>query len=267
MMESLSWVSPLFVPATRPDRFAKAAASGADAVIIDLEDAVAPENKEAARRCLVESELSPASIVVRINDARTPWYEADLAALASTSVRAVMLPKAEGQQDLAYIRTVLGPQTVLIPLIETAAGMANARVLATCQGVSQLAFGSIDYCADIQAAHTRMALLAARSELVLASRLCNRIGPLDGVTAQIDDPARSEEDARHARELGFSGKLCIHPSQIAPVQRGFTPTEAEISWAESILSTSDSGAVRVNGTMVDAPLRQRARAILSRAKK
>lgn len=252
---------PLFVPATRPDRFAKAAASGADAVILDLEDAVAPEAKGAARGNLVGA-LPPCAVVVRINAARTPWHREDLLALQGLGLAAVMLPKAQGPDDLVQIAEVLGPGVPVIALIETAAGLAAARRLAQHPMVSQLAFGSVDYSADLGCAHGREALLAARSELVLASRLAGLGPPLDGVTTDLTDPGLAGADACHARALGMGGKMCIHPAQIAPVRAAFVPGAAELAWARRILAAGE-GAVAIEGEMVDAPVRRRAAAILA----
>jgi citrate lyase subunit beta/citryl-CoA lyase len=127
--------------------------------------------------------------------------------------------------------------------------------------VTRLAFGSIDYCADLGCAHLRDVLLPARAELVLASRLADLEPPLDGVTAQIDDATAAFDDATHARALGFAGKLSIHPRQVPDVLRAFAPTAEEVSWAKRVLGSGD-GAVRVDGAMVDAPVRAKARAIL-----
>lgn len=255
---SSGWVTPLFVPATRPDRFSKAATAGGDAIIIDLEDAVAPEDKDAARDRLVAATLPDIAVIVRINATGTSWHTNDVAALAGLPVAAVMLAKAEHGEHLAQVRAALGSGVGLIPLIETASGLANARALAGGAGVVQLAFGSIDYCADIGASHSQMALLSARSELVLASRLAGRNAPLDGVTSRIDDPTLVEEDARHAREVGFGGKLCIHPAQIEPARRGLAPNNAELAWAQTVLATDEDGATTINGDMIDAPVRARA---------
>lgn len=253
--------APLFVPATRSERFAKAAASGADAVILDLEDAVAPAAKDAARGNLVGAWLGCA-VIVRINAAQTPWHGADLRALRGLGLAAVMLPKAQALEDLAPIAQVLGPGVPVIALIETAVGLAAARTLAQHPMVTQLAFGSVDYCADLGCAHGREALLAARSELVLASRLAGLVPPLDGVTTDLADPALAGADARHARALGMGGKMCIHPAQIAPVRAAFLPSAAEADWARRVLAAGE-GAVAVDGEMVDAPVRRRAAAILA----
>lgn len=256
-------VAPLFVPATRPERFAKAAASGADAVILDLEDAVPLDAKAAARQALA-ADFTVLPVLVRINAAGTPWHGADLAAVACLQLGAVMVPKAEDPALLRGIVEVLGPDRPVVALIESALGLSRARVIAEVPGVARLAFGSIDFSADLGCAHTRDALLAARLEIVLASRLAGLGAPLDGVTAAIDDIALIESDARYARELGFGGKLAIHPRQIQPIRAGFLPGEAEIGWARKVLASGD-GAVSVEGAMVDEPVRIRARSILQRA--
>jgi citrate lyase subunit beta/citryl-CoA lyase len=250
--------APLFVPANRPDRFAKAAASGADAVILDLEDAVAAEDKDAARSALTTG-FTDLPIIVRVNAHGTPWHEADLAAVAELPLAAVMLPKAEEATMIAAVAQATGKP--IIALIESARGLANARAVAASGWVTRLAFGSIDYCADLGCAHLRDVLLPARAELVLASRLADLEPPLDGVTAQIDDATAAFDDATHARALGFAGKLSIHPRQVPDVLRAFAPTAEEVSWAKRVLGSGD-GAVRVDGAMVDAPVRAKARAIL-----
>jgi len=257
-------VTPLFVPANRPERFAKAAGSGADAIIIDLEDAVAPAEKAAARAAFAGAVL-PAGMAVflRINPINTAFHEDDLAAARTKNLAGVMLPKAESPAEIRRIAETLGAVPI-IALIETARGIAAAREIAQTQGVARLAFGSIDFCADIGAAHTRDALLAARAEIVLAARLAGLEAPLDGVTTAIDDAALVEDDARHASSLGFGGKLCIHPRQIAPALRGFAPTAEDIAWAERILAAGP-GAAAIDGAMVDAPVQARARQILRRA--
>jgi len=251
--------APLFVPADRPERFAKAAASGTDAVILDLEDAVAPHAKQAARAALV-TDFTDLPVIVRINAHGTKWHDADVAAVASLSVAAVILPKAEDAAICEAVAQVLGKP--LIALIETARGLANARTIAATTGVERLAFGSIDFCADLACAHLREVLLPARSELVLASRLAGIAAPIDGVTVQLNDLSISRDDAAHARALGMSGKLCIHPKQVPEIKRAFAPTEDEIAWARRVLASGD-GAVSVDGAMVDEPVRIRARTMLA----
>ena len=252
--------APLFVPACRPERFAKAAASGADGVILDLEDAVSVADKDSARAAL-RSDFTGLDVIVRINGVGTPWHEADLRATRELPLAAVILPKSEDPEAGATVVSALGGRPV-IALIETARGLASARAIAALPGVERLAFGSIDFCADLGCAHSREALLPIRSEMVLASRLAGIAPPIDGVTVQLDDPAIAYADAVHARELGMTGKLCIHPNQIAEVARAFAPTRAEIEWARRVLASGD-GATLVDGQMVDEPVRLRARAILA----
>ena len=260
-MTALDFVSPLFVPADRPERFEKAAASGADAIILDLEDAVAPKRKDAARAAL-RADFTPLPVFVRVNGIGTPWHEADVAAAANLSVAGIILPKSEwGVRLDMLLEECVVP---VLALIETAHGLAEARRIASLDGVARLVFGSIDFCADLGAAHTREALLAARSELVLASRLAGLLAPIDGVTTAIDDAALVSADARHALDLGFGGKLAIHPKQIEPILKGFRPDAAEIEWARKVLASGD-GAAAVDGAMVDEPVRVRARAVLKRA--
>lgn len=253
--------APLFVPADRPERFAKAAASGADAVILDLEDAVAAEAKTEARAQL-SADFTDLPVIVRINAAASPYHVEDLAAVAALPVAGVMLAKAETAEGAAAVAAACGKP--VIALIESALGLANARDIARADGVARLAFGSIDFCADLGAEHLREVLLPARFELVLASRLSGIAAPIDGVTTRLDDPAVTFEDTAHARSLGMSGKLCIHPKQIAEVKRAFAPSAAEIDWAQRVLASGD-GAAKVDGEMVDEPVRIRARQILQRA--
>ena len=251
----------LFVPGNRPERFEKAAASGADAIIIDLEDAVPPDAKEAARSAL-RADFTSQPVFVRINGSGTPWHREDLAAVEQRPFAGIVIPKAELGPELedacAFVKR---SDNAIIALIETARGLANAREIAALPGLSRLAFGSVDYCADLGCAHTRDALLAARSELVLASRLAGKPAPIDGVTTTIDDVKMLTDDARYSRDLGFAGKLCIHPKQIGPVLNGFRPEPDEIAWARKVLASGD-GAAAVDGSMVDEPVRIRARAIL-----
>ena len=250
-------IAPLFVPGCHGERFAKAANSEADAVIIDLEDSV-PVAEKAMAQAALKTDFTPKPIYVRINGAGTAWHLADLEATSRLRLAGIVVPKA----DSATLRQIRTPHPI-VALVETALGLATAREVAADPRVARLAFGSVDFCSDIGCAHTQQALLVARTEIVLASRLASLAPPLDGVTLALDNAALTETDARHAAELGFGGKLCIHPKQIAPVMRGFQPDEADIAWARKIVSAAD-GASAVDGLMVDAPVRARARAILRR---
>ena len=258
---AINFLAPLFVPATRPERFAKAAASGADGVIIDLEDAVAAPDKDDARKTLATSDI-PAGAVVRINAKGTNWHDDDIAIVKSLRIGSVMLPKAESGEQVRALKALLAPLPV-IALIESAEGLHAVKEIA--QHADRLAFGYIDFSADIGCSMDKHALLNARSEIVLASRLSRLPMPLEGVTPSFDDPKIVEDDARYAAAMGFGGKLCIHPKQIAPVLRGMRPTQSDIDWAKRIAQSGD-GAVSIDGQMVDAPARLRAARILAAAK-
>lgn len=264
-MSRLSFVAPLFVPANRPERFKKAAASGADAVIIDLEDAVPPEAKHEARRSVhLYAGLSDHPVLVRINGMGTAWHRDDVALISSLPIEGVVLPKAEMGPPLMRLAADLRRHVPIVALIESARGLRSVFEIAAFPGVVRLAFGSIDFCAELGCSHTREALLSARSSLVFASRLAGKGAPLDGITTSIDDADLVRNDARYSRDLGFGGKLAIHPRQIEPIRMGFGPDDGEIAWAQRVLAAGE-GAVAIDGAMVDAPVRMRARAVLARA--
>lgn len=250
----------LFVPANRPDRFANAADSGADAIILDLEDAVPADAKDIARAAL-DLDFTDLPVFIRINAIDTSSYEADIAAVRALRPAAILLPKAEEPNRIAALCTQL-ENVPVIGLIETALGLAAARQIAKVPGIIRLAFGSIDFCADLSCEHRRDVLLPVRSELVIASRLAGISAPIDGVTVQLDDISICEDDAAHGRSLGMSGKLCIHPKQIEAVRLGFAPSNTEIEWARRVVA-SGGGAVSVDGAMVDEPVRIHARSLLA----
>jgi citrate lyase subunit beta / citryl-CoA lyase len=256
----------LFVPATRPERFDKALAAGASQVIIDLEDAVAPADKDSARAALSAwLQTTPARVAVRVNAADTAWFHDDLALVNHPAVAVVVLPKAEQMRALATI-AARRADIALVPLIESGLGLANARALAAAPKVQRLAFGSIDLQVDLGLrSATEDELLPFRAELVLASRLAHLAPPLDGVTTAIDDEALLAQDVARAHRLGFGGKLCIHPKQVAGVRAGFAPSADELAWARRVLDAAGSSggaAVQVDGKMVDKPVLLRAQAIL-----
>lgn len=260
-------MAALFVPGTRPERFPKALDAGADAVIIDLEDAVGVAEKAETRALVAAGFPAGGTVLLRVNGSGTPWHADDLALARTLPLAGMVLPKAESRAEVERVAAALGGALPVVALIESARGVAEARAIAAAAEVARLAFGSIDFAADIGCAHTREALLAARSELVLAARLAGQGGPIDGVTADIADAALAEADAAHALDLGFAGKLCIHPRQVAPVLKGLAPSPEEVAWARRIVeSLAEGGAVvNVDGAMVDAPVRLRAERILARA--
>lgn len=257
--------SYLFVPGDRPERIGKARASGADAVVVDLEDAVAPASKVAARDAVAGALDAAAPVVLRVNGADTAWFADDARLAAHPGVAAAMLPKAAAAEAVAALRSASGGKPVLA-LVESAAGMANVAALAATAGVARLVFGSIDFQLDLDIADDDLALLAFRSQLVLASRLANLPAPVDGITPAFDDAARIEAEARRARSLGFGAKLCIHPKQVAIVNGAFSPSTAELAWAQRVVdaaTAADGAAVAVDGKMVDAPVLARARRLLA----
>ena len=258
--------SYLFVPADRPERFAKALASGAGAVVIDLEDAVAPEAKQGARSTLAAWLAdAPAPVVLRINAADTEWFDADLALCALPGVAGVMLPKAERSDDLARLARA-APGRALLPLVETALGFDRLRTIAEAPCVERLVFGSIDFQLDLGIAGDGEELLFFRSQLVLASRLAGIGAPVDGVSTAIDDVESLRADTTRARRLGFGAKLCIHPKQVAVVNAAFMPSDKEMAWARRVIEAagrSQGAAVAVDGKMVDKPVILRAQAMLN----
>ena len=257
-------VAPLFVPGDRPDLFAKAAASGADAIIIDLEDAIAPQSKESARKAACRHDISSVPVILRINGAGTAWHADDLAALSAADIAAVMLPKAETSESIAAMSRALGRPLPVIALIESAKGLGSLVQVLTAPHIAAIAFGSLDYSVDLDCSPDWDSLVAARSEIVLRSRLAGLPGPLDGVTTNLTDQEITEQDAARARRLGFRGKLAIHPRQIGPILTAMSPTPDEIAWAKKVLtSVNDSALVTVDGDMVDSPVIARARRILA----
>ena len=255
----------VFVPGDRPDRFEKAAASGADLVILDLEDAVAPEAKPEARRAVVDwLATGPSRVAVRINPPSTPWYSADVAAVPAVPV---MLPKAQDPVEVAALTSELGPDARVIPLIETALGVHRAAEVCAAAGVVRPAFGSVDLAAELGVDPADAeALRHARSALVLAARVAGVGAPIEGVTTAVRDEEVLLADCAHALSLGYTAKLCIHPAQVAPVAQAFAPSREEVEWARRVLVAAGSGGVAVlDGKLVDRPVELRARAVLLRA--
>jgi citrate lyase subunit beta/citryl-CoA lyase len=258
--------SYLFVPGNRPERFEKAHAAGADAVILDLEDAVQPDEKPAAREAILTALSTTRPAWVRINSSDTRWFADDVAALAGhPGVAGIVLPKAETQDQvstvLAHAHAALG----VLLIVETARGFANLDVLCAASRVSRIAFGTLDFQIDLGIDGDGEELHLFRSQIVLASRLAGIGAPVDGVSTTIEDAAVIEADARRGRRFGFGGKMCIHPKQIDAVHRAFAWSEADQTWASRVLQAveeSKGAAVAVDGKMVDLPVILKARRIL-----
>lgn len=261
-------VSWLFVPASRPERFEKAMASGADAVVIDLEDAVPPADKPLAREKLTAHWPRPESgsgpeLVVRVNDLRSAESAEDLAACRELAPTAVVLPKTESADDVRAAAEASGRS--VLALVETARGLIGLPDIAAADETVRLLFGNIDLALDLGVT-ADAALDAARSDLVRWSAASGLPQPVDGVTTAISDPAAVTRAAETALAWGFGGKLCIHPSQLPLVAAAFAPTEEELAWAGRILDAvdgEDTGAVLVDGEMVDRPVVERARRIVA----
>lgn len=258
--------SYLFVPGNRPDRVPKALAAGADVVIVDLEDAVAPAEKAAAREALAKV-LSPGKPVhIRINAADSEWFEDDLALCRRPGVSGVLLPKAEQPEHVREVARRVAAGTAVLPLIETARGYARAAELAAVEGVQRFAFGTIDFQLDLGLEGEEEPLLYFRSGLVLTSRLAGLQPPVEGVTVALDDPEQLRRETLRSKRLGFGGKLCIHPKQVPHVNACFAPTQEEIAWARRVVeaaAASGGDAVAVDGKMVDLPVILRAEQILA----
>jgi len=261
--------SYLFVPGNRPERFSKALASGADSVIIDLEDAVPPNHKAAARETVrlwlsAHSESANRRLVLRINAADTPWFTDDLALCRLPGVAAVMLAKTESPEHLG----AFSDAPPIIALIESAFAFENLRAIANVPNVQRLAFGAIDFQLDMGMRATFDDLIYFRSQLALVSRLAGLLAPIDSPSTALDNDDEVESEARRASRLGFGAKLCIHPRQVGVVNHSFRPTNDELDWAQRVLaaaSQSHGAAVALDGQMIDKPVASRARAILNRA--
>lgn len=253
--------SYLFVPGNRQERFEKALSCGADAVIIDLEDAVPPDQKDAARSQVAGWLAISNPVVLRINAPDTRWFAQDVALLSCPGVEAVMLPKTERAQDLA----LLGGHLPIIALVETAIGIDRLGEIAAAPNVQRLAFGAIDFQLDMSMHARYDELIYFRSRIVLASRLAKLQAPIDSPSPVIDASAEFISEAQCARRLGFGGKLCIHPKQVEGVNISFSPTEAEVVWAQQVIAVAgrnEGGAVALERKMIDRPVILRAEAIL-----
>lgn len=267
-MQSAILRSYLFVPATRIDRVAKAHAAGPDAVIVDLEDAVAPSDKASAREAAARDLPGTGSVFVRINGPESEWFEDDLKLCATLGVSGVLVPKAEEVEHMRHAVQRLKSGTPILPLIETARGFSNLAALGKTPQVQRFVFGSIDFQLDLGITGEGEELLYFRSGLVLASKLAGIQPPVDGVTVELNDAQRVRDDALRGKRLGFGGKLCIHPKQVAPVNECFYPTADEVTWAKRIVDVAAAGkgaAVAVDGKMVDRPVILKAEEILREA--
>lgn len=263
----------LFVPGDRPERFIKAAESGADAVILDLEDAVPVSRKDIARRAIATewNSLSTASrtpILIRTHAVSSAaWFE-DVALLrVLTNLSGIVLPKTESAEDLNIVRSVFS-NLMTIPLIESAQGWAALSQIARSPSVGRLAIGNLDFVSDtgLSPGLDENELGPLRFAVAMHTRLAGLASAIDGVTVQTDDAAAINRDTQRARRYGFGGKLCIHPRQVSSIHAAFAATRDEQLWAERVIAAttnSSGGAVLVDGKMVDRPVFLKAKSILA----
>lgn len=262
----------LFVPGTHPDRFEKALNSGADNVIIDLEDAVSAEDKGQALEntlAAIEQKLSR-PVFVRVNAIDSPWFGdnvqslAELALPETSSLKGIVLPMVEDAASLESLRVLFPERIQVIGLIETAQGVHDAAKIATAKGLTRLALGAVDLSQDLGADNDSTIIDFAYAHVVIASRLSRIMAPLASPPLGFRDPDAIERNARRLRGMGLGGHLCIHPAQVAPIHAGFEPSAQEIEWATRVID-SVGGAVQVGGEMVDKPVREKAARILAEA--
>ncbi|QLG47472.1 HpcH/HpaI aldolase/citrate lyase family protein [Natrinema halophilum] len=275
--------SMLFTPGDRPEMCRKAHESGADVIIFDLEDAVSPgrkgEAREAVRDVLSDPDFDPdCEVCVRIN-ATEPDLADDLEALltngTTSGLDSVLLPKVGSPEDVRDLETRLetrGESLPILALLESAAGILAAPEIAAISATDALVFGAEDLAADIGASRTTEGteVLYARERVVLAAA-ANDCPAIDTIVSDFEDEAALREDTEFAIQLGYDGKLAIHPTQVEPINEAFTPSAEEREWAERVLEAKreaeaeDRGVFAVDGEMIDAPLIARARRIRSRA--
>ncbi len=256
----------LFCPADRPERYDKAL-ERADAVILDLEDAVAAGHKDAARHALIAHPLDPARVIVRVNGFTSADFEADLAAVRTTGYTRVMLPKASNAAELAALTGF-----DVIALCETAAGVLAAPALAAVEHVVALMWGAEDLVASLGGSSSRRddgayrdVARFARSSVLLAGA-ANATAVIDSVHLDIADVAGLEAEARDAVATGFTATACIHPSQVEVIRSAYRPTAAQVDQARAVLAAAEGehGVFAFEGRMVDEPVLRHARALLGR---
>ncbi|MEV4615274.1 CoA ester lyase [Kitasatospora sp. NPDC049258] len=261
-----SW---LFTPADRPERYPRPGGPDADAVILDLEDAVAPDRKDFARACLGRLGADGPPVWVRVNDRAGEHWHADLRVAARLPVLAgVMLPKAEHPEAVTATAALLPAGTPVVALVETSLGIENAFAVAAAPATFALAFGVADFRRETGLGDAPEAWAYPRTRLVVASRAAGLRGPIDGPAMQLDAVDAVRQEAARGRAGGFTGKLCLHPAQIAPVNAAFGPDPAQLAWARRVLehaADSHGAAVRLDGEMIDRPRLEYARDLLATA--
>jgi citrate lyase subunit beta/citryl-CoA lyase len=256
--------SYLFAPGHNAKLVEKVFTAGADAVVLDLEDAVPPDAKEQARAA-VAAVIVDRSAVVRVNEARSQECERDLAAVAEHAA-AIRIPKCETPDEVAWVAE-RAPGVPLICAIETARGVLAAEQLAAVDGVAHLSMGGVDLRRDLRTSGGTMQTLYVRSHLVVVSRAAGLDPPIDSVYPHLDDDTGLREEASFANSLGFFGKGAIHPRQLPTLHEVFTPSNEQLRWARAVLAAFEEaghGAARLpDGEFIDLPVAQRARRLLA----
>ncbi|WP_053205107.1 HpcH/HpaI aldolase/citrate lyase family protein [Jiangella muralis] len=256
----------LYVPADRPDRAAKALASAADVVILDLEDAVAPSAKDAARAGVGSLLTDERAVQVRVNAPGTPWGADDLAMVAGLPPSVgVRVPKVSSPADVAAVRAVAGPRPVHV-LLETAAGVEAAYAVASAPGVASIGLGEADLASDLGVSGPD-GLAWCRQRLVVAARAAGLPPPAMAVWADLRDDDGLAASCRAGRALGFVGRAAIHPKQLPVIEAGFRPSADEVERAAEVVAAVGAGGVAVlpGGRFVDVAMVAQARRVLALA--
>ncbi|GAA3070390.1 hypothetical protein GCM10010464_38270 [Pseudonocardia yunnanensis] len=245
----------MLVPGDRPHEFSTTEGAEADALVLDLSYTVAPESVDLARSAVAEHLSTGGSAWVQVNGPGTDLCRGDVRAVArSSGLRGIVLPRTESAEQVRDVKAQLRAGVMIVALVETSAGIENARAIAAAYGTLRLAFGSTDLERELGIMGEAAALLYARSRLVIASRAAGLPGPIDGPTVDPDDMVRLGEDLRHSAGLGFTGKLCLHPQQVRMTNSAFAPAQNMLAWARRVLAASrasPASAVRVDGEIVD----------------
>ena len=260
--------SLIFVPGSRPERIAKALQAGADAVVVDLEDAVAPDAKDAARAAVLAELSADQRFAVRVNPLETEWGRDDADALAAHdhAPAFVMLPKAESAGQVDVLAAALGDQAGggVAPIIESALGLRHAWEICAADAVTAALFGGGDMAADLGVALAWEPLLFARSQVVAACAAA-QIPAIDVPYLDVNDEAGLAAETERVKQLGYQAKACIHPAQVGPVNAVFTPSETDIAEAERVIAALEDaggGAALLDGKLIEAPIIRRARRVL-----
>ncbi len=274
----------LFCPANDLRKVGKALMLDVDGVVLDLEDAVALSEKANARNALKDALALPrkGDLFIRVNSAQTDFILSDLLAAVTEGVKGLVLAKSETAEEIRQVDWLMGKietdrglplnSLELIPFIESANAIVNAHAIASaCPRVSRMFLGGVDYVLDIGTSFSKggTELFYARAQLVVASRAAGIEPPIDTVYPDFKDIEGLVADAKAVRQMGFQGKLAIHPGQIGPLNEVFSPTPDEISWAKKIVAVFDESEARgqavfqVDGKMIEYPIANRARRILA----